>query len=110
MNPFDQINARFDAIESLLLDVAKAQRQPEIPPRDELFDVEKTAKFLNLTPATIYSKVSKGELPNIKRGKRLYFSRDELIKYLHAGRRKTNAEIEATAAAHLKTKKGGRQC
>jgi len=54
-----------------------------------------------LTVPTIYSKVSKGELPVMKRSKRLYFSSTELMKYLKRGRKKSNAEIEQEAKAYL---------
>jgi hypothetical protein len=57
----------------------------------------------------MYSKVSKGELPVMKRSKRLYFSRTELLAYLKSGRKKTNTEIEAEADAYLK-KRGGAKC
>lgn len=85
-------------------------KQESKPPTDQperLLTVSEAAEFLNLTVPTIYSKVSKGELPVMKRGKRLYFSTSELMEYLKAGRKKSNAEIEAEAEAYLK-KKGGR--
>ena len=68
---------------------------------EQLLNVQEAAQFLNLTVPTIYSKVSKGDLPVMKRSKRLYFSRTELLDYLKEGRRKTNAEIEEEANAHL---------
>jgi hypothetical protein len=43
----------------------------------------------------------------MKRGKRLYFSKLELLEYLKGGRKKSVAEIEAEADALLsKNKKG----
>lgn len=75
---------------------------------EQLLTVQQAAEFLNLTVPTIYSKVSKGELPVMKRSKRLYFSKKELIEYLKAGRKKTNAEIEAEAHEYLINKKGGK--
>ena len=43
----------------------------------------------------------------MKRSKRLYFSRTELMEYLKEGRKKSNAEIEKEAEAYLlKNKKG----
>lgn len=79
-----------------------------IPQQQErLLSIQEAATFLNLSTPTIYSKVSKRELPVIKRGKRLYFSDNELLAYLKEGRKKTNAEIEAEAEAYLlKNKKG----
>ena len=78
----------------------------EQAPTEQLLTVQDAAQFLNLTVPTIYSKVSKGELPVMKRSKRLYFSSSELLDYLKAGRKKTNAEIEEEANTYLK-KKGG---
>lgn len=79
---------------------------------EQLLTVQEAAEFLNLAVATIYSKVSKGELPVMKGigSKRLYFSRTELLDYLKAGRKKSNAEIERKAEAYLSnTKKGLKQ-
>ena len=77
---------------------------------DQLLNVQETAQLLNLKVPTIYSKVSKGELPVMKRGKLLYFSKTELIGYLKSGRKKSNAEIEKEAEAYLsRSKKGGQQ-
>ena len=64
---------------------------------DELFGVKEAAAFLNLTVPTIYSKVSKGELPVMKRSKKLYFSKLDLLEYLKIGRKKTNLEIQNEA-------------
>ena len=73
--------------------------------KKDLLTVQEAGDFLSLSVATIYSKVSRGELPVMKQGKRLYFSRAELLEFLKAGRRKTNAEIEAEATSYLKTNK-----
>lgn len=84
------------------------EKQEQLPTEeDQLLTIQETAEFLNLAVPTIYSKVSKGELPVMKRSKRLYFSRVELLDYLKAGRKKTNAEIEAEAEAYLFNKKKG---
>jgi excisionase family DNA binding protein len=69
--------------------------------------ISEAAEFLNLSVPTLYSKVSRGELPVMKRGKRLYFSLPELKDYLKAGRKKSNEEIAAEADQYLlKSKKG----
>lgn len=84
---------------------AQAEIQPtKVEPtdqQDQLLDIKQAAEFLNLKVPTIYSKVSKKELPVMKRGKRLYFSRMELMEYIKAGRKKSNAEIEQEAEAYL---------
>ena len=74
---------------------------------EQLLTIQEAAEFLSLTVPTMYSKVSKGEISVMKRSKRLYFSRTELMEYVKAGRRKTNAEIEQEAKAYLTDKKKG---
>jgi len=74
---------------------------------EQILTVQEAAQFLNLTVPTIYSKVSRGELPVMKRSKRLYFSSFELMEYLKEGRKKSNAEIELEAEAYLSNNKKG---
>jgi len=74
---------------------------------EQLLTIQEAAEFLSLTVPTIYSKVSKGELPVMKRSKRLYFSNTELMEYLKGGRRKSNAEIEQEAERYLMNNKKG---
>lgn len=85
--------------------IEKQEQTPTEQP-EQLLTVQEAAQFLNLTVPTMYSKVSKGELPVMKRSKRLYFSSTELMEYLKEGRKKSNAEIEAEAEAYLSNKKG----
>lgn len=72
---------------------------------EQLLTVQEAAEFLSLTVPTLYSKVSKRELPFMKRDKRLYFSRAELMQYLKEGRNKTVVEIEQEAEMYLSNKK-----
>ena len=97
-------------IQSSVRKVLKETPPQTVEPTEQperLLTVQEAAQFLNLTVPTIYSKVSKGELPVMKRSKRLYFSRTELMEYVKAGRKKTNAEIEQKAKAYLLNKKKG---
>lgn len=106
MNPFETIEERLSGIENLLLDLKNQPQKVATNEQPEQFlTVQETAQFLNLTVPTIYSKVSKRELPVMKRGKRLYFSSIELLEYIKEGRKKSNTEIEAEAANYL-TKTG----
>lgn len=84
--------------------------QPKEPAEEEtkeLLSIDEAADLLGLSKPTIYSKCSRGELPYMKRSKRLYFSRTELIEYIKAGRVKTNEERQDEVRNHLlKVKKG----
>lgn len=102
-NPFDLIDARLSNIENLLLDLKHGELiQSTQPHPDKLLTVQEAAEFLNIAVPTIYSKVSLRELPHHKRGKRLYFSLDDLIAYVKDGKRLTWEERKALS----NTKKG----
>ncbi len=106
-NPFEVIEARLNNIETLLLDLKHLPKeQGEQPKTDELLTVQDTAKFLSLSIPTVYSLISKGEIPVMKRSKRCYFSKVELINYLKQGRKKPLAETAIEAEQYCKTKKG----
>ena len=94
-NPFESIDARLSNIESLLhqfkeLPIESATQSIE----DEFLTTEEAAKFLSLTVSTIYALNHRRELPVMKRGKRCYFSKKELLDYLRKGRSKTLNETE----------------
>ena len=106
-NPFETIEARLSNIETLLLDIKHTPKDTgNQPEADELLTVQDTAKFLSLSVPTIYGLISKGELPVMKRSKRCYFSKIELLNYLKQGRKKTLAETASEANQYLNKKKG----
>ena len=107
-NPFELLEARLTSIENLILDLKHNPQQatPAQAP-DKLMTVHETAEFLGLQPNTVYSNVSKGLLPAMKQGNRLYFSRLELMEYVKAGRKLTLAETAAQANAYIQGKKKG---
>ncbi|MCD4697860.1 MAG: helix-turn-helix domain-containing protein [Bacteroidales bacterium] len=86
--------------------IEKQEQTPTETP-EQLLTIQEAAEFLSLTVPTMYSKVSKGELPVMKRSKRLYFSRTELMYYIKTGRKKSNVEIEQEVEAYLSNKKKG---
>lgn len=85
----------------------QAQTQTQQDQTEQFLTIKEASEFLNLTVPTLYSKCSRGELPFMKRSKRLYFSSTELMEYLKAGRKNSNAELEAEADAYLANKKKG---
>ena len=98
-------------IDELISDIAtevvkKIEFCTPFPPEQEkdLLTIDEAAEFLSLTKPTLYSKVSRRELPFMKRGKRLYFSREKLMEYVKEGSQKTNAEVESEAGSYLKRK------
>ena len=57
-------------------------------PTDELLTVQDAAKFLSLSVVTIYGLIHKAEIPCMKRSKRVYFSKTDLIEYLKQGKKR----------------------
>lgn len=92
-------------IENSLRKILSVQPSSQQPEPETLLTVQDAAQFLSLSVPTIYGLISKGELPVMKRSKRCYFSKAELINYLKAGRKKTVSEIEAEAQNFTKAKK-----
>ena len=87
--------------------ILKNQVQQKSEPQEELLTIKEAANLLHLSVPTLYSKNSKGEIPNVcKRGKRLYFSKQSLIEWIKEGRQKSNLETTKEAEEFLTNKKG----
>jgi excisionase family DNA binding protein len=95
-------------IENSLKKILTSQKpeQPQ-PETDQLLTIQQVAELLSLSVPTIYGLVSRSEIPCMKKGKRLYFSKQELTDWIKTGRKKTLAEIDSEADAYLLTKKKG---
>ncbi len=106
-NPFQILEDRLNSIESLLLELARKERNQKgvNEETDTIFTISQTAEFLGLKVPTIYSKVSRGDIPVMKRGNRLYFSRRELILYLQSGKKKSTSEIFSEADTYVRNHK-----
>lgn len=65
------------------------------PAQNDLMRIELAAEMLNLDKSTLYTKCSRREVPFIKKGKFLWFSRTDLIAWLREGSQKTMEEIQA---------------
>ena len=108
-NPFSQINQRLSNLEQLISELTEQGKQAATNESNDFLTIEEAGELLHLSKATIYSKCSLRELPYMKRGKRLFFSREELLNYLKQGRRKTLDEMQAGAAGNLIKKEGGQR-
>ncbi len=90
-------------IENSIRKILNSQLSTPQPKADELLTVQDTAKFLTLSVPTVYGLISKGAIPCMKRSKRVYFSKAELINYLQQGKKKTASNFDAEADAFLST-------
>ncbi len=69
----------------------------EVEREDEVGGIDLAIELTGLAKPTIYGLVSERKIPHSKRGKKLYFSRRELLIWLTNGKRKTRDEIAAEA-------------
>ena len=91
-----------DKIISLKAEIREMAENAVLKPEtDDIITVEEAMVFLGFKKSTIYTKVNRGEIPHMKKGKRLYFSVTELKKYLREGKRLTNDEINEMAQKYL---------
>jgi predicted DNA-binding transcriptional regulator AlpA len=88
-----------NAVRSELADFFIANNFLIQPEADEIGDVAFASKITGKAIPTIYDLVSKRLIPHSKKGKKLYFSKRELIDWINSGKRKTTAEINAAASA-----------
>ena len=97
-----QVFAKLENIERLLSEGLNNKPTES----DELLTVQAAAAFLSLSVPTIYGLISKRELPVMKRSKRCYFSKAELMNYLRKGRNRTIAEtaLDVQRLPNMKTK------
>jgi excisionase family DNA binding protein len=72
---------------------------------DELLTVQDAAQLLRLSVPTIYGLIHKGEIPMLKRSKRCYFLKADLIEYIKAGKKKTLVELANEADTYLSNHK-----
>lgn len=65
------------------------------PDQDIIF-IEEACELTGYSKATMYSKISRYEIPVLSRGKPLTFSKKELIQWIHDGKPNVIENIEAT--------------
>ncbi|QIH40110.1 helix-turn-helix domain-containing protein [Flavobacterium sp. Sr18] len=85
----NKIHDKLEHLEKLILRISIVEEN-----ENEILNIQETSKLLNLSVSTIYSKVCKREIPVNKQGKRIYFYRHELMKWIKSGRVKTYFEIQ----------------
>ena len=56
-------------------------------PKHKLVDIDKACQIVQKAKPTIYRLVRTGLIPVYKRGKKLYFYEDELLKWIETGKK-----------------------
>ena len=64
--------------------------QPQKPENQhQLIDINKASILIQKSNSTIYRLARTGLIPAYKRGKKLYFYEDELLKWIDAGKKQS---------------------
>lgn len=98
-NAVFQLYEKLNTIENLLLN------QTNQPESDQLLTIQQAGELIKLSVPTLYGYVSRNQIPFSKKGKRLYFSKQQLFDWIQEGRKKTIAEIQGEANTYLKSSK-----
>lgn len=93
---FDQLPDAVVKLYDKLLSIERMIKELSITnniPSQELLNIQQASELVTLAVPTLYSKVSLKEIPFCKKGKRLYFYRSELLKWINSDPQETNANI-----------------
>lgn len=101
---FQQMSEKISKLEREVKQLAEVAVR-ESKEEDAILNVEQAMELLGLRKSTIYTKVNRAEIPHMKRGRRLYFSLNELKNYLREGKRLTDEEVERQAEEIVRQKK-----
>jgi excisionase family DNA binding protein len=80
-----------DSVRKALKDIPTQVKAPE--PESDLINIEEAATILNLSVQTIYGLTSSRKLRHFKKGKRLYFSKNEIVEWIKSGRKKSVSDL-----------------
>ena len=89
-----------EAVKSAITDL---QLQKEPIPEEDLMTVDMVCEWLNMKPSTLYQKTHYKQIPFIKKGKRLYFSKQKLKAWLLEGQKDTKVQEQQQAGESLST-------
>ena len=92
---------------SWIKDFLSENVNPDLGSQEKFLNVSEAADFLGLAKQTIYGLICRQQIPYMKRQKRVYFSKAELIQWLESGRRLTREEIAISSRPQL-IKKGNK--
>lgn len=93
---------------SCLEAVIPKKNESPMPEKDRVFFLRDAARYLGLSPQTIYTYTHQNRIPFYKRGKKLYFKEIELKEWLNAGKMQTVEEKASETLEKLDKKKGGK--
>jgi excisionase family DNA binding protein len=112
VNPFEVLSSRLSVIEEKLATLIILGNEIKSLPdaEEDIGNIQLAEKITNLAKPTIYALVAHREIPFMKKGKKLYFSKKELINWIKTGRKYENEDssIDAIKLLVKRNKRKGR--
>ncbi|MBM1105166.1 helix-turn-helix domain-containing protein [Aurantibacter crassamenti] len=99
-NPFERIDKRLQRIEILLEKLVDNQSE-NLQENNKPMNTKDLSIYLSLSVYTIYGLTHSRTIPFIKKGKRLYFEKEAIDKWLSQGRQLTNVGLNKKADEYL---------
>lgn len=96
-NPFNDLEQKLDNLTHMVSELSKQLYHLQPQTNDKPLDVKGAAEYLGTSTYAIYNLTFKRAIPHFKQGKRLYFNKEELSKWVQSNRKLTVEEIEAQA-------------
>ncbi len=88
-NPFNDLKNQLSRIEGLLIQALENKQEQKVPYESKWMNVSEAAEYLQIAKPTLYALTCRREIPLYKRGKKIYFKKDELNEWLEKGKKKT---------------------
>lgn len=101
-NPFEVIIEKLNNIENLIKNYRFRDNSNVLQVGSpEILNLNQATEYLSLSKSTLYKFTSRREIPHFKKGKKIYFRKNELDDWLTQLRISTKDEIEQEAVNYL---------
>jgi excisionase family DNA binding protein len=105
-NPFEIINQRLDRIEFLLEKInSNLEGKNTKGSYPEIMDIKQITAYLNVSKSFIYKMTSSNNIPHSKKGKKLYFDKEIVTKWVLENKISTQEEMMQIANKYSIKKK-----
>jgi len=93
-NPFTELELKIDNLAYMVGELSKklGSKSKQV---DKPLNISQAAKYIDVAKGTLYNFTSRRIIPHFKKGKRLYFYKEDLDRWLKSNRKKSIEEIEA---------------
>jgi len=94
-----------DFLKQAVSEVLNGQQQQNVEQLPDIMDIKQAAAYLKLKVNTLYEKTAQKLIPHFKKGGKLLFVREELLKWVREGKVSTLSELQTLAATHQQKKR-----